>query len=164
MAQFDIFLKFESGGIKGESQDSKHKEEIEIDSFSFGCSQSGTFAVGSGGGAGKVSFQDAHFVSRASQAGPKIMLACATGEHLSKAIVTFRKAGKEQQEYLVLTFTDVLVSSYQLGGASGDGVLPTESYSLNYAKVEAQYKPQQASGSLGGVVKGGYDLKANKPV
>ncbi|HEY6401057.1 MAG TPA: type VI secretion system tube protein Hcp [Blastocatellia bacterium] len=163
MAQVDIFLKLE-GGIKGESLDSKHKEEIEVDSFSFGCSQSGSFAVGSGGGAGKVSYQDAHCVSRVSQAGPKLMLACATGEHISKATVTFRKAGKEQQEYLVITLTDCLVSSYQLGGTSGDGVLPTESYSLNFAKCEVQYKPQQASGSLGGVVKAGYDLKQNKAV
>ena len=41
------------------------------------------------------------------------MLACASGEHIKKAVLTCRKAGKDQQEFLKFTFTDVLVSSYQ---------------------------------------------------
>ena len=55
----DYVLKID--GIKGESTDSKHKDEIEIESFSWGATQPGSFASGGGGGAGKVSFQDIHF-------------------------------------------------------------------------------------------------------
>ena len=58
----DIFLKMEP--IKGESKDSKHKDEIDIDSFQFGASQGGTFGSGSGGGKGKVSVQDLHLTHR----------------------------------------------------------------------------------------------------
>ncbi len=89
----DYLLKIE--GIKGESTDSKHKDEIEIESFSWGATQPGTFSTGGGGGAGKVSFQDLHFTSRVSVASPNLMVACASGQHIKVATLTVRKAGKE---------------------------------------------------------------------
>ena len=49
MAAVDYFLKVD--GIQGESKADKHKDEIDIESFSWGATQSGTFAVGGGGGA-----------------------------------------------------------------------------------------------------------------
>jgi type VI secretion system secreted protein Hcp len=166
MAQVDHFLKID--GIEGESLDAKHKNEIELTSWSFGATQSGSFAHGSGGGVGKVHMQDFHFTMPISKASPKLLLACATGEHIKKAVLTARKAGKEQQEYMKITFSDLLVSSYQTGGAGGGseygGGLPVDSISINFAKFEVEYKAQEASGQLGGVIKAGYDLKLNKAV
>ena len=46
MAAVDYFLKID--GLDGESRDSKHKGEIEISSFSWGMSQQGSGAAGSG--------------------------------------------------------------------------------------------------------------------
>jgi type VI secretion system secreted protein Hcp len=157
----DYFLKIE--GIDGESQDAKHKNEIDLASFSWGATQGGTMAFGGGGGAGKVQMQDFHFVMRVNKASPKLFLACANGEHIKKAVLTCRKAGKEQQEYMKFTFSDLLVSSYQTGGSEGD-VVPMEQISLNYAKIEVEYKEQKPDGTLGGAVKAGYDLKQNKAV
>ena len=114
----DYFLKID--GIPGESQDSKHKDEIQLESWSWGESQSGTMAYGGGGGAGKVDMQDFHFVMTVNKATPKLILACASGEHIKKAVLTCRKAGKTQQEFLIYNFSDVLVSSYQTGGGRGD--------------------------------------------
>ena len=160
MAAVDYFLKLD--GIEGESADSKHKGEIDIQSFSWGATQSGTFAGGGGGGAGKVAMQDFHFVMQVNKASPKLMLACANGEHIPKAVMICRKAGKEQQEYMKWTFTDVLVSSYQTGGSGQSDIVPMDQISLNYAKVEFEYKEQKADGTLGGTVKAGWDLKQNK--
>lgn len=56
------------------------------------------------------------------------MLACATGEHIKDVKLSCRKAGKEQQDYLVVKFSDVLVSSYQTGGSEGTEI-PIESIS-----------------------------------
>src|SRR5687768_14117646 len=110
MAAVDYFLKVD--GIDGDSTDDKHKSEIEVQSFSFGASNSGTYGKGGGGGgAGKVQFSDFHFVTRVGKASPKMMLACASGEHIKKAVLTCRKAGKEQQEYMKVTMSDCLVSS-----------------------------------------------------
>jgi type VI secretion system secreted protein Hcp len=159
----DYFLKVE--GIPGESPDSKHKDEIEIESFSWGASNAGTFAIGGGGGAGKASFQDASFASLASKASPKLMLACATGQHIPKADLTLRKAGGKQEEFYKVTFTDVLVSSFQAAGSSrGGDTIPMDQFSLNFSKVEFEYKAQDAKGGLAGAVKAGYDVKANQKV
>ncbi|MGL4422506.1 MAG: Hcp family type VI secretion system effector [Gemmataceae bacterium] len=153
----DYFLKI--NGIEGESQDEKHKKEIQLDSWSFGETNQGTFAYGGGGGAGKVQMSDFHFVMKTNQASPKLFLACATGEHIKDATLTCRKAGKEQQEFLIYKFTDLLISSYQTGGAPTKDSIPTDSISFNFAKIETDYKPQNADGKLGASVKAGYDLK-----
>jgi len=162
MAAVDYFLKIE--GVDGESSDHKHKAEIEVESWSFGETNGGSFAHGGGGGAGKVSMQDFHFVMRVNKASPKLFLACATGEHFKKAMLTCRKAGKSQQDFLKINFSDLLVSSYQTGGTAGSNVIPTDQLSLNFAKIEFEYAEQKADGTLGPYVKTAYDLKANKAV
>jgi type VI secretion system secreted protein Hcp len=162
MAAVDYFLKLD--GIEGESTDSKHKNEIDLESFSWGATNSGSHSFGGGGGAGKVSMQDFHFVMKLNKASPKLMLACATGEHIKKAVLTARKAGGKQEEYMVVTMSDLLVSSYQTGGSGHGDVVPTDQISLNFSKIEFEYKPQDSKGGLAGPVKTGYDLKANKKI
>jgi type VI secretion system secreted protein Hcp len=155
----DYFLKLD--GIEGESKDSKHSKEIEIGSFSFGATQTGSFGGMGGGGVNKVNMQDFHFTIPTQKASPKLLLACATGDHIKNAILTCRKAGKEQQEFLKYTFTDLLVSSFQTGGSSDS---PMDQVSLNFAKIEVEYKEQLETGQLGGSIKAGYDLKQMKEV
>lgn len=161
MAAVDYFLKLE-GSFEGESADSKHKGEIDVESWSWGETQSGTHSGGGGGGAGKVVMQDFHFVMKINKASPKLMLACADGEHIKKAVLTCRKAGKDQQEFLKITMEDLLVSSYQTGGSGHSDIVPTDQISLNYAKIQFEYKDQKPDGSLGAAVKAGWDVKANK--
>lgn len=155
----DYFLKID--GIPGESQDKAHKDEIQVESWSWGETQTGTFGAGGGGGAGKVNMQDFSFAMSVNKATPKLILACASGDHIKKAVLTCRKAGKTQQEFLLYTFSDVLVSSYQTGGSSE---IPTEQVSINYTKMEVEYKAQKADGSLDGGIKAGWDLKQNVKV
>src|SRR6516164_3890694 len=152
MAAVDYFLKLD--GIEGESKADKHDKEIDVLSFSWGATQSGTFASGTGGGgAGKVSMQDFHFTMEHSKASPALMLACAQGDHIKSAILCCRKAGKQQQEFMKVTMSDCLVSSYQTGGSAGANVIPTDQVSLNFAKIEHEYKEQKPDGSLGGSTK-----------
>jgi type VI secretion system secreted protein Hcp len=155
----DYFLKIE--GIEGESGDSKHKNEIDIASWSWGETQSGSHAYGGGGGAGKVSMQDFNFTMPVNKASPKLLLACASGEHIKGALLTCRKAGKEQQEYMKIKFTDLLISAFQTGGSNGAEV-PVDQISINFAKIEYEYYPQKEDGSLGSKVPVHWDLKANK--
>jgi type VI secretion system secreted protein Hcp len=159
MAAVDYFLKFD--GIKGESTDVKHKDEIDVESWSWGETHAGANHPGGGGGAGKVSMQDFQFVMGLNKASIGLMKACATGQHIKTATLSARKAGKGQQEYLTFKFHDVLVSSFQTGG-SEDAVVPADSVSFNFAKLEVEYKPQKADGSLGAPLEFKYDLKANK--
>jgi type VI secretion system secreted protein Hcp len=157
VALVDYFLKIE--GVPGESQDSKHKGEIEIESWSWGATQTGTATHGGGMGAGKVAMQDFHFVMKVNKASPLLMRACASGEHIKSAILVCRKAGKDQQEYLKVSFSDLLVSSYQTGGTNSADVVPLDQIALNFTKVEFEYKEQKPDGTLGGAVKAHYDMK-----
>jgi type VI secretion system secreted protein Hcp len=159
MAAVDYFIKFD--GIKGESADAKHKDEIDVESWSWGETQAGR-ATGGGAGAGKVAMQDFHFVMRLNRASPSLMKACATGQHIKLATLTGRKAGKDQQDYLTFKFHDVLVSSFQTGGSEHSDVVPTDQVSLNFAKIEVEYKEQKPDGSLVPGAHFGFDLKAQK--
>ena len=157
MAVVDYFLKID--GIDGEAQDKTHKNEIQLESWSFGATNSGSAGHGLGMGAGKVQMGDFHFVMKSNKASPKLYLACADGEHIKKAVLTCRKAGKEQQEYLKWTFTDLLVSSFQTGGSASSDVIPLDQISINFTEAQIDYKEQKADGTLGGAVTAKYNVK-----
>src|SRR4026207_2400601 len=136
----DIFAKI--GEIQGGSRDAKHKGEIEVLSWSWGVQQSGTMAHGGGGGEGKASFNAFNFTHHVDKATPVLLKACATGEHIKEATITVRKAGKGQQEFLIIKMNDVLITGVNLSGA-GDVPASAEHVALQFAKVDLVYKPQK---------------------
>ena len=155
----DIFAKI--GDIKGESLDAKHKDEIEVLSFSWGVTNTRATAPGGGGGGeGKATFHDITFVHHIDKASPLLMRACATGTHLKDATIIHRKAGKDQQEFLIIKMNDIIITGVTDGDASGQA--GSETVSLVFAKIDLEYKPQKADGSLDTGIHFKYDLKANK--
>lgn len=154
----DMFLQI--NGIKGESEDDAYKDEIDVLSWSWGMSQSGTMHLGGGGGAGKVSVQDLSFTKYMDKASAPLMLACCTGKHIPNATLVCRKAGENPVEYLKLTMTDVLVSSYQTGGSGGQERL-TENVTLNFKEYEEEYVPQKADGSPDTPARAGFNIARN---
>ncbi len=157
MAAFDYFLKLD--GIAGESVDSKHKGEIDVQSWSWGETQSGP-SGGGGSGAGKVQMQDLHVTASMSKASPQLMLACASGQHAKSAILTGRRGGKAALEFLTFSLSDVLVSSYQTGGTEAEP--PVDAVSLKFSKIQIEYKQMQQSVKLVASSKAGCDVKHNK--
>jgi type VI secretion system secreted protein Hcp len=158
MAAFDYFLKID--GIAGESTDAKHKGEIEVLSWSWGETQETAPSPGGGAGTGKVAMTDLHVSANLSKASPPLLLACASGKHIKSAVLTGRKAGKGQAEFLTFSLTDVLVSGYQTGATTAEA--PLDSISLNFSKIEVTYKEQTATGSAGPAIRVGWDRKTNK--
>ena len=154
----DIFAKI--GDIKGESLDNKHKGEIEVLSWSWGLTHAGTTSGGGGGGAGKASFHDLSFTHKIDKASPVLMQACATGVHLKEATITHRKAGKGQQEFLIFKMNDLIITAVASGDDSEGGQL--ETVSLAFAKIDLEYRPQKADGSLDAGIHFKYDIKAQK--
>jgi type VI secretion system secreted protein Hcp len=157
MSAVDYFLKID--GIPGESQDAKHKDEIQVLSYSHGASQAGTMAFGGGGGAGKVQMQDFHFMMCVNKASPKLWLACVTGDHIKSAVLTARKAGKTQVEYEKTTLTDLMVTAFNENGDANASSLPVNSISLTFAQMQIEYKVQNADGALGAATMAKYNLK-----
>jgi type VI secretion system secreted protein Hcp len=152
-------------GIPGESADdnSAFNAKIEIDGWSFGQSQSAVMQAGTGRTAGKVSVQDFAFTKHADKSSPKLLEACATGEHTEKATLIARRTGLTAgglTPYLRVVFTDLIISSYQTSGNADDSGLPAEHISFNFAKIEYEYTPQDQGKSLG-TLRASYDLKTS---
>lgn len=162
MASTDYFLKID--GIDGESEDKNHSKEIDVLSYSFGASNTGTSSYGGGAGSGKVNMQDFHFTMKHNKASALLFLACANGKVIPKAVLSLRKPTGDggQKEFLVYTFSDLMISSYSSGGQGSGDPIPTESISFNFVKIEMGYKPQNTkTGALDPEIKHGWDLKAN---
>jgi len=153
----DVFLKL--GDIKGESKDDKHPNEIEVLSWSWGVHQVGTIGHGTGGGAGKADFNALSITHHFDKASPNLMMACAVGDHIKEATLVARKAGKTPQEYLIIKMNDILVTSVAPSGSSEH---PMESFTLQPAKIDLEYKPQKMDGGLDAGLHFKYDIVANK--
>jgi type VI secretion system secreted protein Hcp len=154
----DMFLKIDD--VKGESVDSKHKDEVDVLAWSWGMSQSGTTHMGGGGGSGKVSVQDLSFTKYIDKATPNFMMACCNGKHFKEAKLTVRKAGEKALEYIKLTMKEVIISSLSTGGSGGEDRL-TENVTLNFAQYKIEYTPQKPDGSGDAAVEAAWNIAEN---
>ena len=160
----DFFLKID--GIEGEAKVAGHENEIQLDSWSAGLTQSGTTHRGKGSGSGKVNFQDVTFTKLVDKSTTPLMQACATGRHIEKIVLTCRKAGGGDKplDYLKITLNTCLISSHQMGGSAGGDDTVSESVTINFGKVEYKYVPQKDDGSSEGEVVAGYNIMTNEKV
>jgi type VI secretion system secreted protein Hcp len=159
----DYFLKI--NGVDGESLKKGHEKEIEIESYSWGQNNSGGHAGGGpGGGVGKSHASDFSFKMVINKASPLLFQHCATGKHISDAVLTLREAGGKQQDYHKIKFTDILVSSFQTGGGGADkgDVKPKEIMTFNFAKIEYGYAPQKKDGSPDTFITKWYDYQTTE--
>jgi type VI secretion system secreted protein Hcp len=136
---FDAFLKIE--GIEGESTDNKHKGEIEVLSFHWNVSHP---AKG-----GRAKLTDFQVVKNLDKASPLLFEACCSGDHISDALFTARKAGGDKFEFLKIKLTDVIITSVSPAGSSG-GDLPMEQVSFSFGKIEQEVFSLDASGKPSG--------------
>lgn len=154
------FLKID--GITGDSTDVQYKNAIDVNSYAWskgvpGLQQSVTV---SGGGVGKVQLHDIYFTETVSKASPQLMTAAANGKHFKEAVLSVRKTGEKQNQFLTIKLSDVIVSSYRT--AADNGNVPTDEFSLNFAKIDYSYTPQKADGTSDTPVTGLFDFKLNK--
>lgn len=155
----DMFLKLE--GIKGEAQDDKHKDEIDVLSWSWGATQSGTTHMGSGSGGGRVSVMDLSITKYVDKASTPLLQHCCNGKHIPSGKLTVRKAGGDSPvEYLKVELTDIIVTSVQSGGAGGEDRV-VETASLNFGQFKFIYTEQTPDGSPGAAPEFGWDIAAN---
>lgn len=155
----DMFLKMPP--VKGESRDKKHKEEIDVLAWSWGCSNSGTAHMGGGAGAGKVNVSDLTVQKYVDSSSTDLLFACCNGTHFDEALLTVRKAGgKAPIEYVKITMNEVLITSVQSGGAEADDRI-RETCSLNFAKVKVEYTGQDEKGAASATMTMEWDIAAN---
>jgi type VI secretion system secreted protein Hcp len=144
----DMFLLVKGakhGLIKGEAQDTQHKDEIEVLAWSWGMQ--GKPSLGGGAASGKASMHDLKITKRVDSASTALMLALRTNEPITKAVLTLRKAGKSQVEYMKVTIEQGRVMSLSIDGGDGNGTADVlERVTFSFNKIEVEYVPQGKDG------------------
>jgi type VI secretion system secreted protein Hcp len=157
-AAVDMFLVL--GDIKGESTDKKYPDSIDVLAWSWGMANLGATVLGGGAGAGKISVQDLSLTKYVDKSSPTLMLFCANGRYIPQATLIVRKAGDTPRDYLVITLTQVMVTSVSTGGAGGEDRL-IESVSLNFAQFKVEYTPQNKDGTPGTPISMAWNIAGN---
>lgn len=153
----DTHIKFD--GIDGEATHQDHKGEIEVMSWSWNITNVSNL-TGGGSGQGKATAGDFHFMHQYDKASPNLAKKCAKGEHFPTVVLTARKSGDGQKDFLKVTMKEVYITSVSPAGSSGGGI--AEGVSMSVSDIEFAYKPQDDKGKLGGDVKFGWNVKSTK--
>ncbi len=157
MAAVDYFLKLD--GIDGESTAAGHEKWIEIESYSWGVTNSGAHDT-SGAGAGKAVPSDFTLTLPFSSASPQMFNKCVTGGSFDFIQIDATKAQQgKATTYLTYKLSDVIISALS---TEGGGDAPMEQVSFAFAKVEVNYTPQSADGSLVTPIRGAFDFRLIK--
>ncbi|PVZ81808.1 type VI secretion system tube protein Hcp [Serratia sp. S1B] len=158
MAQ-DMFIKIE--GIDGESPDSAHKNEIQVLSWDWNVAQHSNMHSGSGGGSGRATVNDFIFTHYIDKASPNLLNYCLTGKHIKNIQFVIRKAGGDPLEYMIIKFTDTIITKVKMEGSYLDETRPREEVHFSFTKMTQDYVMQNAEGQKSGVISATYDVKAN---
>jgi type VI secretion system secreted protein Hcp len=151
----DTHIKFD--GIDGESTHKDHKGEVAVLSWSWGL----TSAAGASTTARrrKAVPQEMRIVHRYDKASPMLAKQAVLGKHVPVAVLTARKAGEGQKDFLKVTMKEVFITSVQ---ASEGGEGPSEEVSMTYGTIDFEYRPQDVKGSQGSPVQFSWNIKAGK--
>jgi len=157
----NMFIRI--GDIKGESDDSRHKDEIEVVSWAWGLMQSTDSSPGAGSGGGRATFQNVTFTHLIDRASPRLMLACASAQRFPDARLAVRRPGTTTPEaFLLINLDNVIVTGVQSSGAETAGGL-VEQVTLGFARVDYEYRRQLPDGSFDTGVHFKWDLQQNRP-
>lgn len=149
----DCHIKFD--GVDGEATHKDHKGEIAVLGWQWGVTNA-TTGTGGGSGRGKGAPQDFSFVHLYDKSSPVLAKNCAAGKHFPTVVLTARKSGEGQKDFLKVTMKEAFITSVAPAGSSGGDI--SESVTMAYKDIEFAYKAQDDKGGTGGEVKFGWDI------
>jgi type VI secretion system secreted protein Hcp len=140
-----IFLKL--ANIPGESTDEKHKDEIELLSFSLGFVNDWLQARGAGASSSGAGVCDALTLTKnIDRASPGLLAAAMTGRHIPQGVLSFTTGGQVSQDYYILTMREIFVTSVRQADSSG-GSRVVEQITMMARTYDFLYRAQQSDGS-----------------
>jgi len=157
----DMFMKIDD--IKGESQDDKHKGEIDVYSWNWGVTQTGSSQTATGSGTGRANVQDFTFTTKVESSHAPLLGMTLRGKPFKSAVFTQRKAGDKPLEFVKITMSNGLISKVQFSGAANDE-FQIVTVDLNFSQVKFDYTPQAADGSGAATITYGHDISKNVPM
>lgn len=123
------------------------QKAIDVISWSWGATQSGSMHIGGGGGTGKANVNNLSCTKWIDGASPNLMQHCISGKHYNTATLTCRKAGGDETvPYLKIEMEEVIITSISNGGHGGEDQF-TETVGLNFATYKMTYTPQKKDGT-----------------
>jgi len=147
-------------GCPGSSTDSDHKGWSDVESCSWGVSQSTSAHTGTGFGVGKANFHHVEIVKPIDKASPNLMQYCASGKHVDKAVLSICKVGGGQKEYVNVELRGVFIAGVSLVSNTASPYVK-EKMLLSFKSIRIQHKDQDASGSMGAAVTAAWDVEKN---
>ncbi len=145
----DIFLHVQAkraGKIKGEAVSPGHEDDIIVQSWHWGVAASS--AIGSGQATARRSYRGLTVVKLIDTATTALMSALTTNDEIKEAKLTMRKPGSEQMDYFLVTLNNARVSAIDHATDAQGNTL--ETVTLQFTKVEVEYRPQKSTGGRGG--------------
>lgn len=153
----DTHIKFD--GVDGESTHKDHKGEIELMSWAWSVQNDKTL-TGGGSGKGKANPGELVIVHAYDKASPVLAKKCAQGVHFKEAVITARKSGEGQKDFIKVTMKEVYITGVAPSASAGGDIV--EQVSMSYGSIDFAYKPQDDKGGTGGEVKFGWNVKTTE--
>lgn len=155
-----VNIALEIKTIPGESKIDGHENWIDVKSYTWGMSQTGTFHTGHGGGAGKVKVEDLTIEKLVDASTPALMRHCCDGKHIPEMQLVVRKQGGDQLDYIIIKMQKVMVTLVEPSGVTDlDAV--GETVRFNFASYTIKYTKQTDDGAAGEQFEQGWDMEKN---
>ncbi len=152
-----IFMKIDN--ITGESQDTNHKEWIELLSVSQGIMAASTVGTGGGAGGGKPSVSAVTIVTEIGKHTAEFKKAVLAGTHFPKIEIHCCKPTGDASQSQVYEKIVIERAYFENNSGSTGGPQGTESLTVNGEKFTWEYSGQDGSGALTTSGEFGYDSK-----
>jgi type VI secretion system secreted protein Hcp len=167
-----LWLKIDA--IKGEATDDGHKDEIDIDDWSWGM-QHPVEMRGGGLSGGETSVSYLTVKKQIDKSTPNLMKYCLSAKTMDKVLLTMRKRGDKPIDFIKITLKNAVVAGIRNEGhEKGDDnrdargtarraqVEMEEVVEFAFDAVEVEYTPQKPDGQPDGAVTLKWNIKANK--
>lgn len=149
-AAAEIFLKL--ANIPGESTADKHKDEIEVLSFT----QTWINTLTTAGNQGRVQCGAIAVMKGIDKASPLLVKTLAQGRHIAEGQLTFQTEGPNPAEYYTIKMKEIFITEVSQADPTSPGRI-VEKVVLNARAYEYEYRRQLPDGQLDLPVKFGID-------
>jgi type VI secretion system Hcp family effector len=160
MALLDYYLtlKLEKAGrVKGDSTCKGYEDDIVIESFSWCEKWPDDLNAAVLKNQGTI-IGDLKCKMKANKASPVLLAACYNQEIMEEAVLKCcRDTSTGKQEYMKWTLKLGGISSYEMAGTTED-VLPVDRFTISFAELTVDFKPQLADRSLGPAFSAHFDI------
>jgi len=148
--------------IAGESQRVDHEEEIDIHDIEWVIEQASVAQVGRGRSQSRARVDALKFKKYYDASSPYLALACMQAKSFDEIILMVRKdSGEAHLDYLTITMTNALISSYNMiGVGEGEGQMIEEEGGLAFEQVNIKYVVQADDHSAGDEHEVEFDIAA----